>query len=170
MSRPIRQSSRLSAKQNQVSIVAVTAPPLRPSKRQKTTLQASAPAKPSVPRVDDFRKVKGRRGKLRLMTEIPMDTLLEIFSHVEPLDLLHLSWATKDLHALITASRNAFLWTRVRMFLRSNDMPLIASVQAYENLQSRRPPPCPPGKNIAQYTNLLFGRVCQVSLTLRDDV
>lgn len=168
MSRPIRQSSRLSAKQNQVSIVAVTAPPPRPNKRRKTA-QAAAPAKSSVPRVDDFRKVKGQRGKLRLMTEIPVDTLLEIFSHVEPLDLLHLSWATKDLHALITASRNAFLWTRVRMFLLSNGMPLIASLQAYENLQSRRPPPCPPGKSVTQYTNLLFGRACQVSLTLRDD-
>lgn len=169
MSRPIRQSSRLSAKQNQVSTITVAAPPPRPNKRQKTTPQASAAAKPSVPRVDDFRKVKGRRGKLRrLMTEIPVDTLLEIFSHVEPLDLLHLSWATKDLHALITASRNAFLWTRVRMLLRSNNKPLTTPVQAYENLQSPRPPPCPPGKNVAQFTNLLFGRACQVSLNLRN--
>ncbi|KIM48752.1 hypothetical protein M413DRAFT_437932 [Hebeloma cylindrosporum] len=144
MSRPIRQSSRLSAKRNLVPTVPITVPPARQNKRQKTVTQASAPAKPSVPRVDDFRKVKGRRGKLRLMTEIPVDTLLEVFSHVEPLDLLHLSWATKDLHALINASRNSFLWTR-----------------AYENLQIRRPPACPPGKNIAHYTNLLFGRACQ---------
>jgi len=124
MSRPIRHSSRLSAKQNQASAIAVTASPPRPNKRQKTTPQADVPAKLSVPRVDNFRRVKGRRGKLRIMTEIPVDTLLEIFSHVEPLDLLHLSWATKDLHALITASRNSFLWTRVRTLFRLNSTPL----------------------------------------------
>jgi len=124
MSRAIRHSSRLIAKQNQVSTIVVKASPPRPNKRQKTKPQKDVPAKPSVPRVDNFRRVKGRKGKLRIMTEIPVDTLLEIFSHVEPLDLLHLSWATKDLHALITASRNSFLWTRVRMLFRSNSTPL----------------------------------------------
>jgi len=113
MSRSSRQSFRLSAKNEEVQASTFIALP--ENKRKKTTHKVSALAKPSIPRVDDFRKVKGRRGKLRIMTEIPVDILLEIFSHVEPLDLLHLSWATKDLHALITASRNAFLWKRVRV-------------------------------------------------------
>lgn len=45
-----------------------------------------------------------------LMTEMPLDTLLEIFDQLEPLDLLHLSWSSKSLNAIIMGKAARFLW------------------------------------------------------------
>lgn len=47
------------------------------------------------------RYVAGRRGKLKLMTEMPIDTLHEVFRQLNFFDLLHLSWASKRLRVLI---------------------------------------------------------------------
>jgi hypothetical protein len=58
-------------------------------------------------------RVKGRRGKLRNTTKMPLDVLYEVFGQLEPVDLLHLSQATKNLRAILLASTATFLWTRV---------------------------------------------------------
>lgn len=59
-------------------------------------------------------RVRGKRGQLKLMTEMPMDVLYEIFASLEPIDLLHMSWASKTLNAIIMSKSARFLWERVR--------------------------------------------------------
>ncbi|KDR73627.1 hypothetical protein GALMADRAFT_228070 [Galerina marginata CBS 339.88] len=157
---PPRQSGRLTAKlqlaleqsaqtsqvasTNTAPVPTLTRAQTRPRKKQKVAGKAEAkPAAAPAPVQDDFRKVKGRRGALKTMTEMPVDILLEIFRQVEPVDLLHLSWATKDLRAMIMDSNAAFLWPQV-----------------YRNVSGKKPPPCPPGMNFAHYTNLLYGKHC----------
>jgi len=92
-----------------VQTVALPPPPSRRRKKQKIATDK--------PREDDFRKIKGRRGQLKLMTEMPVDVLLEIFSHVQPIDLLHLSRATKALRVIITGTNGKLLWKQVHPYL-----------------------------------------------------
>ena len=47
------------------------------------------------------------------MTAMPIDVLFEIFSQLEPVDLLHLSRATKDLRKILIASGANFVWEMV---------------------------------------------------------
>ena len=61
----------------------------------------------------NYKKVKGKRGRLKLMTEIPMDILLEIFSHLQPVDVLHLSRVSRRLRDLLTSSNIRYIWTSV---------------------------------------------------------
>lgn len=100
---------------------------VRASKRRKV---AKAPVTPgnnkseptdSVPkdqvaRTDD-RRVKGRRGHLKQMTEIPLDILHEIFRDLDLTDLLHLSWASKSLRAIVMAKEARYIWEEVRILL-----------------------------------------------------
>ena len=47
------------------------------------------------------------------MTKMPMDILFEIFARLEPIDLLHLSRAAKDLRNILIAPDVNFLWEMV---------------------------------------------------------
>ena len=110
-------------------------------------------------------RAKGKRGQLKIVTELPYDVLLEVFSELEPFDLLQLSRTTKVLRAIILDNNTAFIWKRVRssgytVFGAFHVLALC--VQAYANLHLP-PPPRPLGMNVLQYTNLLFSRNCQVS-------
>jgi len=59
----------------------------------------------------NYARVKSRKGKLRNLTEILLDILFEVFGQLEPVDLLHLSRATKDLRIILITS--IFLWKMV---------------------------------------------------------
>ncbi len=59
-------------------------------------------------------RVRGRRGHLQQMIEMPMDVLYEIFSFLEPIDLLHLSWTSKRLRSTIAENSARFIWENVR--------------------------------------------------------
>jgi hypothetical protein len=60
-------------------------------------------------------KVKGRRGQLKLVIEMPFDILLEIFQYLPPADLLCLTKASKSLRALLLDRTTALpLWKFVR--------------------------------------------------------
>ncbi len=48
------------------------------------------------------------------MTEIPLDTLHEIFRELEPVDLLHLSWANKSLRSVVMEKTARYIWQEVR--------------------------------------------------------
>ena len=61
----------------------------------------------------NFAGIKGRKEKLRFMTAMPIDILFEIFCQLEPVDLLHLSRATKDLRNILIASDANFVWEMV---------------------------------------------------------
>lgn len=66
-----------------------------------------------VARPDKY--VRGRRGHLKLMAEIPLDTLHEIFGELDPIDLLHLSWASKSLHTIIMEQSARYIWEQVSL-------------------------------------------------------
>ena len=50
----------------------------------------------------------------KFIKDMPLDILLEIFSLLEPIDLLYLSRVSKDLHDLLTLNDSSFLWKSVR--------------------------------------------------------
>ncbi|KAF9448010.1 hypothetical protein P691DRAFT_73214 [Macrolepiota fuliginosa MF-IS2] len=89
--------------------------------------------------------IKGRRGHLKQMTEMPLDTLHEIFRDLEPIDLLHLSWASKSLRAIVMEKSARYIWE-----------------DAFERLYAlNKPPPrCPEDLNLAQYTRFIFKKQC----------
>jgi hypothetical protein len=65
--------------------------------------------------------VAGRRGHLKFMTEIPIDTLHEIFRQLDPADLLNLSWSSKSLRLLIMEKSARYIWQEVSTFSSSLD-------------------------------------------------
>ncbi|RXW22810.1 hypothetical protein EST38_g3050 [Candolleomyces aberdarensis] len=124
-----------------------TKPKDNPPKKQKVAVSGGAASKESrnakLEPNPAWAKVKGKRGKLRLVVEMPFDILLEIFVHLEPGDLLALSRANKDL--------------RVLLLNRSIALPLWTS--AFESVKPA-PPKCPEDLTLPQYANLLYGRRC----------
>ena len=86
--------------------------PARNLKKRKVSNTVKATCE--APVLDDFRKIKGRRGALKTMTEMPVDILVEIFSQLQPIDLLHVSRATKDLRAIVLGPHAKYLWVQVR--------------------------------------------------------
>ncbi|KAF9484668.1 hypothetical protein BDN70DRAFT_872185 [Pholiota conissans] len=143
---PRAPSARLLAKRLAGTSEA-TKPPIPAStsrKRQKVApTQKEVKPQPNVPRVDDFRKIKGRRGQLKAMTELPLDVLTEIFGHLQPYDLLCVSRASKELRDIVVGENTASLWKKT-----------------YANVHPL-PPNCPPETSISWYTDFLFGRGCQ---------
>ncbi|KAJ2929984.1 hypothetical protein H1R20_g7118, partial [Candolleomyces eurysporus] len=88
-------------------------------------------------------KVRGRRGQLKLVVEMPYDILLEIFQYLPPADLLCLAKASKSLRALLLDRSTAYaLWK-----------------SAFDSLDPA-PPPCPDDLSLPQYANVLFTRTC----------
>jgi hypothetical protein len=60
-------------------------------------------------------KVKGKRGQLQMVVEMPFDILLEIFKYLLPADLLSLTLASKALRGLLLDRTVALpLWKMVR--------------------------------------------------------
>jgi len=104
--------------------------------------------------IDDNSADVPKSRTLDIMNEMPNDILLEIFSHVEPIDLFHVSRTTKALRDLITRSNSIFVWRRV--YNSENG--------------TKKPPPCPEDINPIRYSNLLFGRNCQVCGSINGDV
>ncbi|KAF9448869.1 hypothetical protein P691DRAFT_775095 [Macrolepiota fuliginosa MF-IS2] len=127
----------------------------RSSKRRRVVRNPATPSTESKNAVQrepqtgrpDRGHVKGRRGHLKQMTEMPLDTLHEIFRDLEPIDLLHLSWASKSLHAIVMEKSARYIWEG-----------------AFERLYTlNKPPPrCPEDLNLAQYTRFIFKKQCMV--------
>jgi len=112
-----RKSTRLTAK---VAAAASTPamppkPQQQPRKRQKTANSVEIVKKDDGDVVEKMKqsRVKGKRGHLQFVTEMPVDILLEIFSNLEPIDLLHLSRASKSLRNLLTSNNTAYIWKLV---------------------------------------------------------
>ncbi|KAF8877132.1 hypothetical protein CPB85DRAFT_1443694 [Mucidula mucida] len=81
---------------------ADTSPDKKPRKRAKTSaaIKSSGQAAPA----------RKRRGKLSQITETPLDVLYEIFSLLEPLDLLRLSRTTKTLRVILMNKKCKIVW------------------------------------------------------------
>ncbi|KAJ7074152.1 hypothetical protein C8F01DRAFT_1099429 [Mycena amicta] len=89
---------------------------------------------------------KNIRGKLKLLPEMPLDVLFEIFSFLEPSDILHLARTTKTLRMHLISRSARFIWTAA---LR-NDPDL---------------PPLPDDLSEPQYVNLGFSPYCHACLS-----
>ncbi|KAF6763835.1 hypothetical protein DFP72DRAFT_873535, partial [Ephemerocybe angulata] len=109
-------------------------------KKQKTAAETSAPhAKPQV----SWARVKGRRGHLKMVVEMPLDIILEILQYLYPVDLLNMSRSNRAMRALLLDRSLTFrVWE-----------------SAFSSF-SPPPPPCPDDLNFPQYANLLFGDTC----------
>ncbi|KAJ4497625.1 hypothetical protein C8R41DRAFT_865395 [Lentinula lateritia] len=57
---------------------------------------------------------RGNRGKLEGILKLPLDLELEIYSYLEPLDLLRLSRTSKDLRVFLMSRSNAIVWRAAR--------------------------------------------------------
>ena len=110
-----RSSARIKAKNdtilstvNIIPNVSINNGPSSPKRRKKDG------HRPQVEQAVASRTVKGKRGKLKLMTEMPLDILFETFSHLQPADVLHLSQANKSLRALLFSPSAESIWKGVR--------------------------------------------------------
>ncbi|BGP42475.1 hypothetical protein JCM10449v2_006480 [Rhodotorula kratochvilovae] len=89
---------------------------------------------------------KGRKkgeGKLEVLKTLPVELLGEIFSHLDPNDLLALSMVNKQYRALLVAKSSARLWKDARERL---EIPAVTSGDYQE----------------WQYASLIFGTRCQL--------
>ncbi|KAI0779425.1 hypothetical protein C8Q74DRAFT_689905 [Fomes fomentarius] len=91
------------------------------------------------------RNVRGRRGGLKDMLDMPLDILFEIFSLMHPRDLLNLARTSKPLRALLMNRQSAPFWKAAR--------------QQVEGL-----PDCPPYLSEPEYANLAFFSHCHSCL------
>ncbi|KAJ6525744.1 hypothetical protein B0H19DRAFT_1276093 [Mycena capillaripes] len=110
--------------------------PESPRKRVKgkastSTSTAAAPAK----------RVPVRRGQLKMLPEMPLDVLFEIFSRLDPSDVLRLARTTKDLRNVLMSRSAISIWRSA--FLNDPDLPGL-----------------PEGMNEPQYANLAFSPHC----------
>ncbi|KAJ6597218.1 hypothetical protein DFH09DRAFT_114194 [Mycena vulgaris] len=86
------------------------------------------------------RRSRGR-GKLRMLPEMPLDILFEIFSCLDPPDVLRLARTTKDLRNVLMRRSAISIWKSA--FLNDPDLPGV-----------------PDGLNEPQYANLAFSPHC----------
>lgn len=105
------------------SDISTVAP--NPTRKKQKVTNAAAAAKPNANATLSaagvakqkavWAKVRGRRGQLKLVVEMPFDILLEIFQYLPPADLLCLTKASKSLRALLLDRATAYsLWKFVR--------------------------------------------------------
>lgn len=117
---PTRSSARLKAKNdtqnsNLVLSESSAALPVKSRKRvdgpARKRLKAEADSSTQKPEKAPNSR---RRGKLKEITEMPLDVLYEMFSHLEPADLLHLSQANKCLRQFLVTRSAIAVWKSVR--------------------------------------------------------
>ncbi|THU86281.1 hypothetical protein K435DRAFT_970358 [Dendrothele bispora CBS 962.96] len=117
------------------------------SSRKKSRVSGNSSKKKAtklIPVDERFKKVRGRLGLLhKLVTEMPLDVIFEIFAHLRPLDILRLSRTSRDLHNLLTSRSSEHVWRNARL-----------------NVEGL--PPLPTDLNEIQYAKLMFDTICQV--------
>ncbi|KAG6916116.1 hypothetical protein DXG01_008391 [Tephrocybe rancida] len=139
----LRSSTRLRTKVISALATAGTSSSNAPSKA-KPKRRKTAHTEPTVSNAKAVgRRTKGVRGKLKLMTEMPLDILFETFSHLQPADLLHLSRACKSLHDMLWKRGANHVWKK-----------------AFLNIERNPPPAMPANMIYPHYALLLFGTDC----------
>ncbi|KAF9469335.1 hypothetical protein BDZ94DRAFT_374652 [Collybia nuda] len=134
----VRTTSILSAKFTAIAVKS--AENSQPKKRRRML----SPKKTEMKSKETSVKIRGVRGKLKLMTEMPLDILFETFSHLELADLLSLTKASKALSDILFSPSAISIWK-----------------SAYLNIEANpRPPDVPSGMNMVQYAKFLYGHNC----------
>ncbi|TBU45784.1 hypothetical protein BD309DRAFT_955402 [Dichomitus squalens] len=81
------------------------------------------------------RHLRGRRGGLKDMPEMPLDVLFEIFGFLHSRDLLSLARATREFRALLMSRQSAPFWREARRLIEDlPDPPSYLSEPAFANL------------------------------------
>ncbi|KAL0575696.1 hypothetical protein V5O48_006284 [Marasmius crinis-equi] len=116
---------------------------VQPSKKVKTSTQSAEQPKDDQGNVG---KRRGKRGFLeKLAREAPMDVVLEVFTHLQPLDILHLARTSKNLREMLMNRSSSPIWRAAR-----------------QNIPGL--PPLPAELSEPQYAALAFDSICQVCL------
>ncbi|KAF9071209.1 hypothetical protein BDP27DRAFT_1322535 [Rhodocollybia butyracea] len=93
---------------------------------------------------EQFRKVRGKLGLLaRLVKDVPLEVIFEIFCYLEPGDLLRLARTSRDLRGILMSKTSENIWCTAR-----------------RNVQDL--PPRPKDLNEPQYAHLLFEAYCHL--------
>ncbi|KAG6873373.1 hypothetical protein C0995_016482 [Termitomyces sp. Mi166 len=79
-------------------------------KGTKVKKKSSVKAGESKPR----RVVRGRRGKLEQISQLSLDVLFEIFSQLDPIDILNLSRTSKTLRNILMRRSSLYVWKNAR--------------------------------------------------------
>ncbi|KAI0928373.1 hypothetical protein AcW1_005636 [Taiwanofungus camphoratus] len=96
---------------------------------------------PSAPPALGRRTIRGKRGALKDMPNMPVDIVIEVCNYLEPRDLLYLARTSKAFRALLMTRTSAHLWKAAR-----------------NNLEGF--PGCPPHLSEPEYANLAFSPHC----------
>ncbi|KAJ7584415.1 hypothetical protein C8J56DRAFT_151700 [Mycena floridula] len=97
----------------------------------------------SEPKRKTTRKAAGSTAKLKLLPQMPLDILFEIFRHLEPKDLLRLVCVNKACHDTLVAPNAVFLWKQGRQ-------------------RHDAPEPLPGFTEVAWSSFLFDGAICQL--------
>ncbi|KAJ6513367.1 hypothetical protein C8R45DRAFT_1068349 [Mycena sanguinolenta] len=82
-----------------------------------------------------IKNLRGRRGILSSFREFPLDIVVEIFSYLNPMDLLNLARATKEIRTILMSPSSAFMWKKSRSHIEGlPDLPRDLSEPQYANL------------------------------------
>ncbi|RDB24018.1 hypothetical protein Hypma_008642 [Hypsizygus marmoreus] len=95
----------------------------------------------TVPGGSKSKAASGKRGKLEYITEMPLDILFEIFSHLSPSDLLSLARTSKPLRGALMHRSSTYVWKKARSHISGF-------------------PDCPNDLSEPQYANLAFDTSC----------
>ncbi|KAI0745945.1 hypothetical protein C8Q76DRAFT_773444 [Earliella scabrosa] len=104
-----------------------------PSKRRESSRRVAASTRAA--QAATARNVRGRRGGLKDMPNMPLDILFEIFSLMHPRDLLNLARTSKDFRRVLMSRSSAPFWKAARQQVPGlPDCPPYLSEPAYANL------------------------------------
>ncbi|KAK7695058.1 hypothetical protein QCA50_002247 [Cerrena zonata] len=93
-----------------------------------------------------YRRPGGRKGSLEQLPQMPLDIVFEVFSYLQPMDLLNLPRTNKPFRDLLMSRRNAAnFWKSAR-----------------RNIEGL--PDCPPDLSEPEYANLCFDPHCHSCL------
>ncbi|KAI0707647.1 hypothetical protein C8Q76DRAFT_745779 [Earliella scabrosa] len=145
----LRRSSRLKesngsrpSEANAVVDTPDTPPP--PKRRRKSAVSTSSKSSTSGG------SLRGRKGLLSMLPDMPLDILFEIFAHLEPYDMLHLARTTKALRNLLMSRSSITVWRRARA-----NRPDLLDCK------------CPSDMSEPAYANLLFDPHCHFCIKAR---
>ncbi|KAG6827411.1 hypothetical protein H0H92_011910 [Tricholoma furcatifolium] len=115
----------------------------RASKKRKTdtSTAVTGDSRPKEVQVAKKHVRKRVRGKLSGLLDLPLDILLEVFSHLNPYDLLRVARTTKDFRRILLKKSSISVWR--------------AALESVPNL-----PPCPPHMCEPAWVDLLFDHYC----------
>ncbi|KAG6835035.1 hypothetical protein H0H93_005458, partial [Arthromyces matolae] len=117
---------------------------LKPKKRiQKRTHKSTG----------SFKNVRGRRGALQDIVEMPLDILHETFMYLTSIEMLHLSRTCTSLRRIVMTKSAEYVWKQARINLRPtpNEDVLWPRIPRID---------CPRDLNEAQLAAFLFGELC----------